>query len=313
MKKKRKITLISIALLAAITLSGCVRTDAKGHPYGFVYDYLAIPGQKIMDWLAQFVGGYGWSLIVITVLVRLCLLPVMISQLKKSTIQQEKMNLIKPQLTKLQKLIRQTKDQAEQVALNQQMMQLYRDNNISMTGGIGCLPLLIQLPIFAALYAAIRYSPELSHSVFLGIQLGQRSILLAILSLVVYAVQGYLAIQGMPKSQRKQMGAMMLISPIMIFFVTLSSPAGLGIYFFIGGVFAIVQQLIVNAYRPRIIKNIQAETAKNPPKVVLPDSIEQIEANVEAAAKAETISKPADNQSEKNRVRNQNKQHRPKQ
>lgn len=63
--------------------------------------------------------------------------------------------------------------------------------------------------------------------------------------------------------------------------------------------FAIVQQLIVNAYRPRIIKNIQAETAKNPPKVVLPDSIEQIEANVEAAAKAETISKPADNQSEK--------------
>ncbi len=149
-----------------------------------------------MDWLAQFVGGYGWSLIVITVLVRLCLLPVMISQLKKSTIQQEKMNLIKPQLTKLQKLIRQTKDQAEQVALNQQMMQLYRDNNISMTGGIGCLPLLIQLPIFAALYAAIRYSPELSHSVFLGIQLGQRSILLAILSLVVYAVQGYLAIQA---------------------------------------------------------------------------------------------------------------------
>lgn len=51
MKKKRKITLISIALLAAITLSGCVRTDAKGHPYGFVYDYLPFPDKK--SWIGS--------------------------------------------------------------------------------------------------------------------------------------------------------------------------------------------------------------------------------------------------------------------
>ncbi|USS86732.1 membrane protein insertase YidC [Fructilactobacillus cliffordii] len=304
MKKRKKLALLGLAGLAAFTLSGCVQTDAHGKPYGFVYDYLAVPGQHVMDWLAQYVGGYGWSLIVITVVVRLLLLPMMVSQVKKSTVQQEKMALVKPQLTKLQKLMKNAKTQQEQVELNQQMMRLYKDNNISMTGGIGCLPLLIQLPVFAALYAAIRYSPQLSHTVFMGIQLGQKSLLLAILSLIVYGIQGYLSMIGMPKDQRKQMGFMMLISPIMIFFVTMSSPAGLGIYFFIGGLFAILQQLIVNAYRPKIVAQVNAEAKRNPPKVVVPDEIVKAEDQIETEEKAETKESEATN----HHPRNQNKQ-----
>ncbi|USS89729.1 membrane protein insertase YidC [Fructilactobacillus cliffordii] len=304
MKKRKKLALLGLAGLAAFTLSGCVQTDAHGKPYGFVYDYLAVPGQHVMDWLAQYVGGYGWSLIVITVVVRLLLLPMMVSQVKKSTVQQEKMALVKPQLTKLQKLMKNAKTQQEQVELNQQMMRLYKDNNISMTGGIGCLPLLIQLPVFAALYAAIRYSPQLSHTVFMGIQLGQKSLLLAILSLIVYGIQGYLSMLGMPKDQRKQMGFMMLISPIMIFFVTMSSPAGLGIYFFIGGLFAILQQLIVNAYRPKIVAQVNAEAKRNPPKVVVPDEIVKAEDQIETEEKAETKESEATN----HHPRNQNKQ-----
>ncbi|USS91170.1 membrane protein insertase YidC [Fructilactobacillus carniphilus] len=304
MKKGKKLALLGLAGLAAFTLSGCVQTDAHGKPYGFVYDYLAVPGQHVMDWLAQYVGGYGWSLIVITVVVRLLLLPMMVSQVKKSTVQQEKMALVKPQLTKLQQLMKNAKTQQEQVELNQQMMRLYKDNNISMTGGIGCLPLLIQLPVFAALYAAIRYSPELSHTVFMGIQLGQKSLLLAILSLVVYGIQGYLSMLGMPKDQRKQMGFMMLISPIMIFFVTMSSPAGLGIYFFIGGLFAILQQLIVNAYRPKIVAQVNAEAKRNPPKVVVPDEIVKEEDQIETEEKAEN----REPQASPHHHRNQNKQ-----
>ncbi|USS87582.1 membrane protein insertase YidC [Fructilactobacillus hinvesii] len=304
MKKGKKLALLGLASFAAFTLSGCVQTDAHGKPYGFIYDYLAIPGQHVMDWLAQYVGGYGWSLIVITVVVRLLLLPLMVSQVKKSTVQQEKMALVKPQLTKLQQLMKNAKTQQEQMEINQQMMRLYKDNNISMTGGIGCLPLLIQLPVFAALYAAIRYSPELSHTVFMGIQLGQRSLLLAILSLVVYGIQGYLSVLGMPKDQRKQMGFMMLISPIMIFFVTMSSPAGLGIYFFIGGVFAILQQLIVNAYRPKIVAQVTAEAKKNPPKVVVPDEIVKAEDQIETEEKEA----PTNPKQPKHHPRNQNKQ-----
>ncbi|KRN13405.1 membrane protein insertase, YidC Oxa1 family [Fructilactobacillus fructivorans] len=275
MKKIKKLGLFGFIAMVGIFLTGCVRTDSKGRPFGFVYHYLAIPGQHVMDWLAQYVGGYGWALIAITVIVRTLLLPMMISQTKKSTIQQEKMNLVKPQMTKIQQLLKKATTQEQQVALNQQMMQLYRDNGISMTGGIGCLPLLIQLPVFAALYAAIRYSPEVSHTVFMGIKLGQSSIILAILSFVAYALQGYLSTVGIPKEQKKQMAIMMLISPIMILFVTLSSPAGLGIYFFIGGLFACVQTFIINLSRPRIRKQINEKAKQNPPKVVIPKELEE--------------------------------------
>ena len=121
-----------------------------------------------------------------------------------------------------------------------------------MTGGIGCLPLLIQMPIFAALYAAIQYSPELSKSYFYGINLGHSSIILTILSFAAYALQGCISMLSMPKEQRKQMQMMMFMSPVMITVMTFVSPAGLGLYFFVGGVFACIQTLIINAMRPKI-------------------------------------------------------------
>ena len=71
---------------------------------------------------------------------------------------QEKMSKVQPLIKELTEKQKAAKTPEEQAAVSQQMMALYRDNNISLTGGIGCLPLLIQLPIFAALYAAIRYS-----------------------------------------------------------------------------------------------------------------------------------------------------------
>ena len=259
MKKIKHFTTLGILSTIALFLSGCVRTTKSGKPYGFVYDYLARPAQSVMEMIAQFVGSYGWAIIVLTVLVRILLLPIMVRQMKASTIQQEKMQMVRPQMREIQKRQREAQTQEEKAAVSQAMMKLYQQNGISMTGGIGCLPLLIQMPVFAALYAAIRYSPELSHTVFMGIRLGQSSWILALLSFLSYLLQGYLTLLGTPKAQKKQMGAMMLMSPVMILVFTLSAPAGLGIYFFIGGLFACVQTVIINMYRPRIRKNIARE------------------------------------------------------
>ncbi|PWG01014.1 membrane protein insertase YidC [Levilactobacillus bambusae] len=270
MKKIKRASVLTLLGTLALILSGCVRTK-NGKPYGFVYDYLAVPGQHIMEWLAQFFGGsYGWAIIVLTVLVRLVLMPMMVSQLRKSTEQQERMSAVKPQLNDIQRRQKEAQTPEERAAVSQDMMKVYRDNNISMTGGIGCLPLLIQLPIFAALYAAIRYSPELSKSVFFGIPLGKPSILLAILSFLIYLLQGYLSMVGMPEDQRKQMKMMMWLSPVMIFVFTFQSPAGLGLYFFIGGIFACLQTLIINLYRPRIRRQVDQEIKAHPVKVVTP-------------------------------------------
>ena len=120
------------------------------------------------------------------------------------------------------------------------------------------------MPIFAALYAAIRYSPELSKAVFMNIPLGKASWLLALLSFLSYLLQGYLSMLGMPEDQKKQMRYTMLMSPVMILFFTMSSPAGLGLYFFVGGLFACLQTLIINFYRPRIRRQIKEEMEKMP-------------------------------------------------
>ena len=304
MKNKKLLTIAAIMASAMLFLSGCVQHTASGKPYGFVYDNLAVPTQHVLVWLSQILGNsLGWAIIVITFIVRLVLMPIMIKQSKNATVQQEKIAHIKPLMEDITKRQKEATSDAERMAINQEMMQLYRDNNISMTGGIGCLPLLIQMPIFAALYAAIQYSPELSRSYFYGINLGQRSFTLVALSFVVYALQGWLSTLGVPEAQRAQMRQMMIISPLMITFMTYISPAGLGLYFFVGGIFACIQTLIINYMRPRIRKEVLAELKKNP--------VKQPKKVVTEAAKETTIeSSPTSATSKKKR--NAGKQNRHK-
>lgn len=309
MKKAKSLTVFGLISMLAIVLSGCVQTTKSGKPYGFVYDYLAKPGQAIMEWIANFTGSYGWAIIVLTVVVRMFLLPMMVKQMKSSTIQQEKMQLVRPQLNEIQKRQKAAKTPEEQAAVSQAMMAVYKENNISMTGGIGCLPLIIQMPIFAGLYAAIRYSPELSHEIFMGIKLGQASWVLALLSFLSYLLQSYLSILGVPKEQKKQMGAMMLMSPVMILFFTLSAPAGLGLYFFIGGLFACLQTLIINLYRPKIRKDI-AEEMKDIKKVNVDDLIPKQEPQQPTQSNQNNQSNNNHTNNNNNRKRNAGKQQR---
>ena len=308
--KHKRLTVVGLLTTMLLLLRGCVRTTKSGRPYGFVYDYMAKPMQHLMEWLAGYMGNnYGWAIIVIVVIVRTILLPVMFSQMKKSTVTQEKMAQIQPMIKELSAKQRAAKTPEEQAAVSQQMMALYRDNNISLTGGIGCLPLLIQLPVFAALYAAIRYSPDLYHATFFGIALGKPSILFAILSFIVYAVQSYLGLVGVPEEQKKQMKMAIWMSPFMTFFISLTSSAGLGLYFFIGGLFATLQTLMVNAYRPRIRKQIAEEAKKHPVKIpAAPATPSSVSSDTADAIDQLKNPDPAKKMALRNRQRNAGKQ-----
>lgn len=278
MKKLKRFSALSLIGVMALVLSGCVRVDSNGKPYGLTYEYLALPGQHILDFIAKFFGGYGWAIIILTIIVRMILLPAMISQTKKSTIMQEKMSFIKPKMQEIQERQKNASSKEEQMKIQQEMMQLYKDNNISMAGGIGCLPLIIQMPIYLALYNGIRFSPEVSHTMFLGVRLGDKSLILVVLSFLAYVLQGYLMTLGLPEDQKKQMKMMAYFTPIMIVLVTFSAPAGLGIYFFISGLFACLQTLIINMYRPKIRAEVASQAAaqaQSDEKVILHDVEEE--------------------------------------
>ena len=268
MRISKKI-LFSAQMLALVTLlTGCMQFDENKNPTGFIYEYLVVPTGNAIVWLAELLGGnYGFAIIAITIIVRILIMPLNFSQMKKSMVQQERMKYIKPELADIQRRQKEATTQEEKAEASQDMMALYKENNISMTGGVGCLPILIQMPVFTAMYQAVNLTPQIAESTFLGINLGNPSPLLAVLAGISYFLQSRISMIGMPEEQQAQMKSMMFMSPLMILFFSWSSPAGLALYWLAGGIFAVGQTYLQNKLvKPRIMAEVAAEMEKNPIK-----------------------------------------------
>ena len=126
---------------------------------------------------------------------------------------------------------------------------------------------MIQLPFFSALYYAARYTPGVLHDHFLWFNLNSRDFPIDHHYCCPYYFQSWLSIQQVPEEQRKQMAVTMYSMPIMMIVFGISSPAAVILYWFVGGIFSIIQQLITNyIIKPRLQERLLEEFAKNPPK-----------------------------------------------
>ena len=157
---KQKIQMIFLLTLVVLVASGCVSYDSTGNPSGWVYDYLGRPASLFLDWLANLFGGsYGVAIIIVTMITRLLMMPSSLKMTKNSMISQAKMKIAQPEIDEIKADIEATSDAQEKTALNQELMDVYKKYDIDMLGGLsGCLPLIIQMPIISAVYAAIRSS-----------------------------------------------------------------------------------------------------------------------------------------------------------
>ncbi|AIM25110.1 membrane protein insertase YidC [Melissococcus plutonius] len=254
-------------------LAGCVKTGKNGQPTGdgIVYNLLVQPMSNMITYLVNhFNWNYGWAIIVITIVVRIIILPLGLYQSHKSLVQSEKMQALKPQLDIAQSNLKQAKTQEEQLNARADMQRVYKENNVSMVGGIGCLPLLIQMPIFSALFFAAKYTKGITQANFLGISLGKPSLVFVALAGAAYLLQGYLSTIGIPEEQKKTMKSMLIVSPLMIVFMSFSSPAGVALYWVVGGIFTCIQTFITNVLmRPKIKAKIEEDLKNNPPKQVV--------------------------------------------
>lgn len=113
------------------------------------FSFLYIPFGWLLHWIFEFLGSYGWSLIVFTVLVRLLMFPLSISQQNGSA----KQARLQPKIAKIRQ-----RYAGNQVKMNEEMQKLYDRENYSMMSISGCLPLLIQFPIIIGLFGVI-YRP----------------------------------------------------------------------------------------------------------------------------------------------------------
>lgn len=272
--KKMKNWLLGSGLLATLLfLSGCVSRleDGSPDPSGIIYRFLVAPLGEFLTYIATNMNlGFGWAIVVVTIIVRLIILPLGIHQSKKTMIQSEKMQFIKPQIDEAQAKLKAATTREEQMQAQLEMQNVYKENNMSMLGGIGCLPLLIQMPIFTALFYTAQFTPGIDQATFYGMSLGSRSLILVAIAGIAYVGQGYLSLIGVPDEQKKTMRSMLIVSPLMIVMMSFSSPAGVTLYWVVGGLFSCLQTFITNVImKPRIRAQVAEEMKKNPPKKVV--------------------------------------------
>ncbi|MBA1393503.1 membrane protein insertase YidC [Lactobacillus sp. XV13L] len=289
MRKHRKyIGLAVLCTAVMLIVTGCAQnggsatTPPSGGFYGWIFSWIGRPLQNIMLGLSDKIGGdngAGWSIILMTFVVRMILLPLMLNQQKKSTTQQEKMARVQPQMKLIQDTMkRKDLTQDQQMTLAGWQRQLYAQNNLSLTGGIGCLPLLIQMPIMIGIYQAVMYSKQLASSSFFGISMSSRSIAVTIVATIFAFIQGYISLIGIPKEQKKQMQSMMLMNPLMTLFISLSVSGSIALYWAAGNFFMVLQQVIVTfIIMPKVKKEVDAELKREPIKeIVTQEKIDQL-------------------------------------
>lgn len=276
MKTFKRFLFSGMGLTLLLILSGCVQTNKQGLPTGegFVYQYLVAPMSQVIKYFANDLGlGFGLAIILVTVIVRLIILPLGLYQSWNATYQSEKRNYLSPIFTPIHERMKSAETQEEKLEAQQALMQAQKENGLSMLGGVGCLPLLIQMPFFSALFFAARYTEGVTQSNFLGINLGQQSLILTIFVGILYYIQSLLSLVGLDEEQKDQMKKMLYMSPLMIVIFSFTSPAGVTLYWVVGGFVQILQQFIINFFiRPYMKKRVEEEYKNNPPKTLSANS-----------------------------------------
>ncbi len=250
--KRGRVYGLTLVLILMVLLAGCgnnVTAIDSGTP-GYFNHYVVYPLSYSMQHIAGWFGGsYGMAIIVLTLIVRFALLPLMMRQAKAQQGMKRTMSRMQPELDELKKRYENKKEREDQQKMQQEMMELYKKHKFNPLN-IGCLPILIQLPILSGMYTAIRLTPELSTHSFLWFKLGHPDWIMAIIVAGLYLVQAKLSQKTMTPEQQKQMALMAYISPLMMAFFSFSAPAAMPLYWMVSGTFLILQTLLFQRMYP---------------------------------------------------------------
>ena len=197
--------------------------------YNLLKQFLAL----LLTTTDKYVGNFGVSIIVVTILIKIALLPLTLKQDKSM----KEMKKIQPELEKLKEKYANDKQM-----LNIKTMELYKEHKVNPLGG--CLPLLIQLPILIALFGVLRNGIIPQDSSFLWLKLSDKDpyYILPILNGAVSFFQQKL--MGSADSN-PQMKNMMYIFPIMMIYISYKMPSGLQLYWLTSSILAVVQQYFI--------------------------------------------------------------------
>lgn len=233
--------LIGLVLLLTL-LTGCTEYNQPitSESEGFWNEYIVYPLSQFIIMVAKVAGNnYGLAIILVTIIIRLLILPLMIKQTKSS----KAMQAIQPEMQKLKEKY-SSKDQKTQQKLQQETMALFQKHNINPLAG--CFPILIQMPILIGFYHAINRTREIAEHSFLWFDLGSPDpyYILPLVAGATTFIQQKMMMAG-TANQNPQMAMMLWMMPIMIIIFAIKFPAALSLYWVVGNIFMIVQTYFI--------------------------------------------------------------------
>lgn len=223
---------------------------------GFFDFILTIPIAKGILLITSWIGNVLWGVILMTILINLIILPVMI----KSTISTQKMQMLQPEMERIQNKYRGKNDQTSQMRMQNEIMNLYKKNNVSMFGSLWTF---LTLPIMFAMYGAVQRIQILYTSQAFGMNLGLTPLsqitsgkFIYIAVILVMALSQFFAIEinnlmlkrnkkYKPSAQQNQMKTMNIVMTLMIIYFGLIMPTAMSFYWITTNLITVVRTVFI--------------------------------------------------------------------
>ncbi|ETT50231.1 YidC/Oxa1 family membrane protein insertase [Paenibacillus sp. FSL H7-0942] len=257
--------ILLIAVIAMVTvLAGCtpqgagVTTEDLKNSDSFwqanVVYWFSLALDTFANW---FKGEYGLAVLVMVLIVRTLILPLTMKQVRSS----KAMQAIQPQLKEIQAKFKDTPEKVQQ-----ETMKLFQENKVNPMAG--CLPLIIQMPIYIALYNSIYGNSSLRTHDFLWLQLGSPDhlFILPVLAAITTFIQTWMMMRMNPAQQVGPMQFMLWVYPILIFVMSYQFPSALPLYWFYSNIYTIVQNYFLYRNNDKIVAEVnvkQNSSSKN--------------------------------------------------
>jgi YidC/Oxa1 family membrane protein insertase len=218
-----------------------------------MFAWLVVPLLRALKWINGYVGNYGWSLILLTILINLAMFPLR----HKSVVSMRKMQEMQPEVKAIQDRYKNLKmSDPARAKMNQELMTLYKERGVNPASG--CVPMLLTLPVLFAFYAMLSVAIELRGAPFI-LQIKDLSahdpwfIWPIVMGITMFIQQKMTPSTADPVQQK-----VMLIMPLMMTGMFLWAASGLVIYWTVSNMWGIAQQMITNRLiGPAVVRTVR--------------------------------------------------------
>ena len=209
--------------------------------YGWaIFGAIAKVMLKGLTFIHQYIPNYGWALVIFTFFIKILLFPLTYA----SSVSMAKMQTLQPKIKAIKKKYKNLKDPEQRKKMNVETMALYKSEKVNPAGG--CLPLLLQMPVFFGLFRLLQTSISIRHEPWMlwitDLSLKDTFYVLPILMGITQIIVSKMSPTTADSSQKK----MMYIMPVVMVFLFMNFSSGLNLYWFISNLLQIGQQHIIN-------------------------------------------------------------------